>query len=173
MTKEGSAISGSAGAVDGPSAEGPIGAPEHGSGIGTVPRRRPLVSGLELGALPTAVGCGRDHARRVLREWGLSQLADDAGLLVSELLTNALRATWTLDPPAPISLRLLADDQQLIIEAWDRCAEGPELRPRHSGDDEHGRGLVVVQALSRRWGVRRMSGDVKVVWCELGISARP
>ncbi len=167
-------MSGSTDAVDGgPATEqmaGSMGSPEHGSGVGTVPRQWPLASGLELGALPTAVGCGRDHARQVLQEWGLSDLASDAELLVSELLTNALRATWALDPPAPVSLRLLANDQQLIIEVWDRCVEGPELRPQHSGDDEHGRGLMVVNALSNRWGVRRVSENVKVVWCELHLS---
>jgi hypothetical protein len=91
-------MSGSAGAVDGGPSEGGTGAPEHGSGVGTVPRRWPLASGLELGAVPTAVGCGRDHARQVLREWGLSDLADDAEILVSELPTNALRATWGARP---------------------------------------------------------------------------
>jgi anti-sigma regulatory factor (Ser/Thr protein kinase) len=164
-------MSGSAGAVDGsPAAEGGMGAPQHGSSVGTVPRRWPLASGLELGALPTAVGCGRDHARQVLREWGLSDLADDAELLVSELLTNALRATWALDPPAPVSLRLLASDQQLIIEVWDGCVTEPEPRLQPSGDDEHGRGLMVVEALSHRWGVRRVSDNVKAVWCELRVS---
>ena len=139
------------------------------SSTGAVPRLWPLASGLELGTLPTAVGCGRDHARHVLQEWGLQRLAGDVELLVSELLTNALRATWTLDPPAPISLRLLADDRQLVVEAWDECVEEFELHPV-TGDDEHGRGLMVVDALSNRWGVRRVSDRRKAVWCELELA---
>ena len=53
------------------------------------PRTWPRVSKLELGPLPTAIGCARDHAREVLIEWGLGQLVDDCVLLVSELMTNA------------------------------------------------------------------------------------
>jgi anti-sigma regulatory factor (Ser/Thr protein kinase) len=101
----------------------------------------------------------------VLPRWA-SQLVDDAVLLVSELLTNALKASWVLKPPTPIVLRLLANDRQLIIEAWDRWVEGFELQ-RGNPDAEHGRGLTVVTALSRRWGVGRISEDYKVVWCEL------
>jgi anti-sigma regulatory factor (Ser/Thr protein kinase) len=76
------------------------------------------VSSLELGALPTAVGCGRDHTKVILKEWGLGHLIDDAALLVSELLTNALRASWgALQPPPPLVLLLLSDGQRLVIEA--------------------------------------------------------
>jgi hypothetical protein len=53
---------------------------------------------------------------------------------------------------------------------WDRCVTEPEPRPPPSGDDEHGRGLMVVGALSHRWGVQRVSDDVKAVWCELRLS---
>jgi anti-sigma regulatory factor (Ser/Thr protein kinase) len=139
---------------------------EPSSGAGTVSTDWPLISQLELGPLATAIGCGRDHARLVLSEWGLGHLADDAVLLVSELLTNALKASWALTTPAPIVLRLLANDRQLIIEAWDQWVEGFELR-RGAPNAEHGRGLTVVDALSRRWGVGRISQDYKVVWCEL------
>ena len=53
----------------------------------------PLLSYLELGALPTAVPCARLHARHVLWEGGLNGLAPDSELLVSELVTNAVNAT--------------------------------------------------------------------------------
>lgn len=139
---------------------------ERSSSAGTVSSDWALISKLELGPLATAIGCGRDHARQVLREWGLGQLADDAVLLVSELLTNALKASQALRVPTPIVLRLLANDQQLIIEAWDSWVEGFDLQSR-SSDDEHGRGLQVVAALSRRWGVGSISEQYKVVWCEL------
>ena len=63
--------------------------PEHGPDIGPTPR--PYVSGwtmgsyLELGALPSAVPSARLHARLVVGEWGLEELADDVELIVSEL----------------------------------------------------------------------------------------
>src|ERR1700752_2723959 len=85
----------------------PAGISELGSGAGPALNDWPLVSDLELGPLPTAAGCARDHTRNVLAEWGLSQLASDAATLVSELLTNALRASWRLEEPLPVALRLL------------------------------------------------------------------
>jgi anti-sigma regulatory factor (Ser/Thr protein kinase) len=141
---------------------------EPSSSSGTASTDWPLISKLELGPLGTAVGCGRDHARLVLAEWGLGHLVDDAVLLVSELLTNALKASRALRTPTPIVLRLLANDRQLIIEAWDRWVEGFELK-HGAPDAENGRGLSVVAVLSRRWGVGRISEDYKAVWCELVI----
>ena len=118
------------------------------------------------GALPTAVGCGHEHAWLVLMEWGFGHLADDAVLITSELLTNALQASQALGNSTPIALRLLANDEQLIIEAWDQWVENHHLE-RSPGDDEHGRGLAVIEALSNRWGTGRLSDDYKVVWAEL------
>jgi anti-sigma regulatory factor (Ser/Thr protein kinase) len=142
---------------------------EPSTGAGTASTNWPLISQLELGPLPTAIGCGRDHAELALAEWGLDHLADDAVLLVNELLTNALKASRALPIPTPIVLRLLADDRQLIIEAWDQWTKGLELR-RAAPDADHGRGLQVVAALSRRWGVDRISEQHKAVWCELSVT---
>src|SRR5260370_23945131 len=96
---------------------------EQVSGVGTVSHDWPLVSTLEFGSLPTAVGCARAHTRSVLAEWGLQQLVDDAVTLTSELITNALQISWTLKERPPIVLRLLANEQQLLIAAWDQCVE--------------------------------------------------
>jgi anti-sigma regulatory factor (Ser/Thr protein kinase) len=128
----------------------------------------PYVSALEFGALATAIGSARAHTRTILAEWGLRHLADDAATLVSELLTNALHASWTLPHSPPVALRLLANRHALVIEAWDQCVEGYDLMTcRPTDDSEHGRGLMVVAALSNRWGVRRASLNYKVVWCEI------
>jgi anti-sigma regulatory factor (Ser/Thr protein kinase) len=128
----------------------------------------PRVSCLELGPLPTAVGCAREHARAVLLEWDLGALADDAATLVSELMTNAMKASRALKVPKPIALRLLANHQQLIIEVWDQNPNDP--RPRAAdADSEGGRGLAVIEAYSNRWGYRRVSANLKVVWCELTV----
>ena len=143
-------------------------APVPGPAAGTARQEWPLVSALEFGSLPTAVGSARAHTRGILAEWGLGSLADDAGIVVSELLTNALRASWKRDDRPPVALRLLANHRRLIIEAWDQCADdgqpAPELPPDNA---DHGRGLLVVAALGNSWGVRRASFSLKVVWCEL------
>src|SRR3989442_1360431 len=57
----------------------------------------PLSTTLPLGALPGATPCARMHARAVLTEWGLGDLADAAELIVSELVTNAVRASTAPD----------------------------------------------------------------------------
>ena len=127
-----------------------------------------MVSSLELGALPTAAGCARLHATSVLLEWELGVAVDDAELLVSELVTNALEASWSLDDRPPIALRLLANHESLLIEVWDRSPVDPVAGP---GDPsaERGRGLEIVTALSDRWGFRQVSASLKVVWCELAL----
>jgi len=150
---------------------------EPSSSAGTVSDPWPHQNFIEMGALPTAVACGRAHALTVLLEWELDELVEDAILLVSELLTNALNASLTLPVPTPIALGLLADNERLIIEAWDRCVGGGQLDVvRHDdANAEQGRGLMIVEALSQRWGVRRPSYSFKIVWCELliGHHGRP
>src|SRR6266851_1102428 len=77
---------------------------EPGSGAGPafqpdgapMPSDWPLQSHLDLGALPTAPGCARLHARHVLWEWGLEPLSETVELLVSEIVTNAIRAAREL-----------------------------------------------------------------------------
>jgi anti-sigma regulatory factor (Ser/Thr protein kinase) len=121
---------------------------------------------LELAPLPGAIPSARLHAVAVLHEWGLRDLADDAALIVSELMTNAAEASVALPDRPPIALRLLASDRSLIIEAWDHSPR--DLEPREpDADDESGRGLTVVAALSDRWGWERTGHHRKVVWAEL------
>jgi len=121
----------------------------------------PLETRLELSPFPSAVPCARIHARLVLLEWSLSHLADDAELIVSELTTNAIRATGH-----PIALFLTVDRHVLLIEVWDTQREA--LRPEpHAIDAESGRGLELVSILSDRWGVRYPETGGKVVWARL------
>jgi anti-sigma regulatory factor (Ser/Thr protein kinase) len=136
---------------------------EHGSGTGVTVHR---TSFLELAPLPTAVPCARLHTVHVLHEWGLRALADDAALIVSELITNAADASMVLPDRPPIALRLLAGGKFLLIEAWDQSPL--DLEPRDAdASDESGRGLTVVAALSHRWGTERTGRHRKVVWAEL------
>jgi anti-sigma regulatory factor (Ser/Thr protein kinase) len=139
---------------------------EHSSGAGPVSNTWPLVSSLELAALPTAVACARLHARLVLGEWKLDHLVGDAMTLVSELLTNAVRATRSAGTGGLVFLRLLADGWQLLIEVWDQSPDDP--KPQAVGHDaEHGRGFMVIETISNRWGYYRVNANLKVVWCEL------
>lgn len=123
---------------------------------------------LELAPLPGAIPCARLHAVHVLHEWGLRALAEDAALIVSELMTNAADASIVLPERPPIALRLLASDKSLVIETWDHSPL--DLEPRDADpDDECGRGLTVVAALSDRWGCERTGYRRKVVWAELAL----
>src|SRR5215471_11048227 len=89
--------------------------PGPGSGFG----RWRLTSRLELGPLPSAVPCARLHAKHIFREWGLVHVADDAELIVSELMTNALEAAAPLPDIQAITLYLHASDDYLMIGVWD------------------------------------------------------
>jgi anti-sigma regulatory factor (Ser/Thr protein kinase) len=132
---------------------------------GTAFRR---TSFLELAPLPGAIGCARLHAVAILHEWGLRGLAEDAALIVSELMTNAAEAALLLPDRPPVTLRLLASEKSLVIEVWDRSPL--DLETREAGPDaECGRGLTVVAALSDRWGWERTGHQRKVVWAELAV----
>jgi len=139
------------------------------------PGPRPVLhrtSYLELAPLPSAVPCARLHAVHVLHEWGLRDRADDAALIVSELMTNAADASMVLPERPPIGLRLLAGEKSLTIEVWDQSPHDLESREADL-DAECGRGLTVVAALSDRWGSERTAHRRKVVWAELALSAPP
>src|SRR5215470_13977318 len=121
----------------------------------------PFQSHLELGALPTAVPCARMHAKQVVIEWGLSELADTTELLVSELMTNGLRASAGLTSPI-VRLRLASDGRCVVIHVWDGSSQMP-VRLDPGPDSEHGRGLLLVDTLAEDWGAYRTAGG-KVVW---------
>src|SRR5579872_4312394 len=123
-------------------------------------------SALELAPLPGAIPCARLHAVHVLHEWGLRELADDAALIVSELMTNAADASVALPERPPITLRLTVTGKSLVIEVWDQSPLDLEPREAAAGA-ECGRGLTVVAALSNRWGCERTGYRRKVVWAEL------
>jgi anti-sigma regulatory factor (Ser/Thr protein kinase) len=100
-----------------------------------------LSSSLEFAPLPTAVPCARLHTVHVLHEWGLRTLGDDAALIVSELMTNAVDASVVLPERPPVALRLLASERSLLIEVWDQSPLGVEPREADA-DAECGRGLT-------------------------------
>lgn len=138
----------------------------------------PLRNSLQLGALPTATPCARLHARHVFREWGITAIAETAELLVSEIVTNGVKAAQLLEQKPPIWLRISADSVRLLIEVWDGNIQPPQPRQLENGlpspGDEGGRGLFLVEMLSRQWSWRLTEEPRgKVVWCELDVRETP
>jgi anti-sigma regulatory factor (Ser/Thr protein kinase) len=123
----------------------------------------PLRDFLELGALPSAVSCTRLHARLVIQEWGLAALADNIELLVSELMTNAVHASWRVGSAASVRLWLLADRERVLIMVWDASPHAP-VRAEVSAEAESGRGLMLVEAISTQWGTSATPSGGKTVW---------
>ncbi len=117
----------------------------------------------KLAAKLTAAKRARSLIRTPLRRWGLADLTPVAELVVSELVTNAVRYAQ-----GTIGLRLV-NERGLFIEVLDDSAALPRLRHAEE-DDERGRGLQVVSQLASRWGTRR-AGTGKVVWAELAAPA--
>ncbi|UJV39774.1 SpoIIE family protein phosphatase [Streptomyces sp. AMCC400023] len=113
----------------------------------------------DLAAEPAAVARARAHVTRQLRDWGLAELEFTAELVVSELVTNAIRYGRP-----PVRLRLIRD-RTLICEVSDSGGTTPHLR-RARGYDEGGRGLLLVAQLAEHWGTRRARRG-KTVWAEL------
>lgn len=138
----------------------------------------PLQVSLELGALPSAVGCARLHARNVMYEWNLPFVADTVELVVSELVTNAVHASTGPDGRPRygaktglphVHLRLSSDRARVFIEVWDQDPRVPVAKAA-GGNDESGRGLMLVDALCERWDSAVASGwDGKVVWAEVRV----
>jgi hypothetical protein len=142
----------------------------------------PLISDLgPLGALPTAPRLARGFINVVLTGWGLAPLTEVTELLVSELTTNVVQASTgpdgnpRYDDAGKLPLlwvRLLSDRSVLMVEVWDNLPEAfgtPVLR--HPGpDEESGRGLEMVDALSEDWGWESVpGGEGKRVWAMLGL----
>jgi anti-sigma regulatory factor (Ser/Thr protein kinase) len=125
----------------------------------------PYQTFLELGALPGAVPCARLHTRLVLREWGLAALSDSTELLLSELVTNAVRASRAVWHDA-VRMWLVSDLGRVVVFVWDASPQ-PPTRADPGEDAESGRGLLLVEALSERWGFFGYDGGGKVTWALL------
>ncbi|MEU7555557.1 SpoIIE family protein phosphatase [Streptomyces sp. NPDC044571] len=120
---------------------------------------RQQVAVWELDADPQAVGRARAAASAQLRAWGLDDLVFTTELVVSELVTNAIR--YAAD--GPVQLRLIRD-QTLICEVSDSGHTSPHLR-HAANDDEGGRGLFIVAQTTQHWGTRYTSTG-KIIWAE-------
>ncbi|MET8413278.1 ATP-binding SpoIIE family protein phosphatase, partial [Streptomyces sp. NPDC005195] len=113
----------------------------------------------DLPADPAAVSRARDHIAEKLASWGLTDAAPTTELIVSELVTNAIRHAQP-----PIQLRLIHHAGSLVCEVADGSSTSPHLR-RARTFDENGRGLFIVAQLAERWGTRH-SHHGKTIWAE-------
>jgi anti-sigma regulatory factor (Ser/Thr protein kinase) len=150
----------------------------YASPVVSVPQDTPAFSGCSLSPSPDAARRARSFTRQTLASWGLAELADDAQVIVSELLANAVRHTgvrhagarqpdggpgaWT----AALGLWLLNHADGLMCVVTDPSDSAPTLK--QPGDSsESGRGLHLVHALSDHWGWTRLSERGKAVWAIL------
>ncbi|WP_411070327.1 SpoIIE family protein phosphatase [Streptomyces sp. cmx-4-25] len=109
----------------------------------------------------SAVGVARDHVEEQLRKWNHPADPSTATLLVSELVTNAIRYG-----AAPVTLRLITDSTTLTCEISDAGQAAPHLR-HAKAVEEGGRGLLICAVLADNWGMRYSAGG-KTVWAEIG-----
>ncbi|QES43018.1 MULTISPECIES: ATP-binding protein [Streptomyces] len=134
-------------------------------------------------ALPAryeAVGSARQFTRKTLGQWDLDERFDDIALVVSELVTNALRHALPADTPRdhhhqepPVRLHLMHWATRLVCAVRDPSDESPVARD--TDDDfsaESGRGLFLVDSFSDSWGWHPLAGALrgKVVWALFSLS---
>ncbi|MBC9717891.1 ATP-binding protein [Streptomyces sp. TRM66268-LWL] len=127
-------------------------------------------------ALPAryeAVRGARQFTRSTLTEWQLDDRFDDVALVVSELVTNALRhalpADTVRDDAAPVRLHLMRWSSRLVCAVRDPSQESPVSREEEAYEDfsaECGRGLFLVESFADSWGWHPLAGTLggKVVW---------
>ncbi|MFI6941216.1 ATP-binding protein [Streptomyces sp. NPDC050418] len=127
-------------------------------------------------ALPAryeAVRGARQFTRRTLTEWQLDDRFDDVALVVSELVTNALRHALPADTAraddAPVRLHLMRWSSRLVCAVRDPSQTSPVSRDEEAFEDfsaECGRGLFLVDSFADSWGWHPLAGTLggKVVW---------
>jgi anti-sigma regulatory factor (Ser/Thr protein kinase) len=139
---------------------------------GPATRTRALV----FGAVDTAPADARATLRECLSQWQLSHLEDDSAQILSELVANAVAASRQAalpdGTPAAITVSFAVIDDELWLRAWDPDPLPPPADYTPCTWDEHGRGLVIVKALSHRWGTTPATNGGKHVYATLRTSAQ-
>jgi len=122
------------------------------------------------GPLPDTVPTARTRTKVVLREWDCAPADRAADILtvVSELASNAVRASAALPGSRPVRVWVCSDLARVLVQVGDESLAQP-VRVLPGPEAEHGRGLLVVQAFSSAWGwfPATAHGLAKIVWAEL------
>ena len=121
------------------------------------------VATLRLPAHPASSRAARSFTAEHLRSWGCDQTVDDATLLVSELVTNAV-----LHARAPVDVVVRKGRTSVRIEVFDEGTGVPQFNFSEI-DSLHGRGLGLVQAVASRWGINEDRDGCKTVWIEISL----
>jgi anti-sigma regulatory factor (Ser/Thr protein kinase) len=111
---------------------------------------------LRLGPVHTAPATARGSTTEFLLSCGLSELAEAAQLVVSELVTNAMLASRALISerrplPPPMGFSISASPDWVLVEVWD-CSDVPPVITAPGEFSENSRGLLLVEAYANRWG---------------------
>lgn len=123
----------------------------------------PLCSHLRLPAVTEAVPIARHHTRLKLARWGLYDHLDAVQLVVSEMVTNAVQAAAGTPRPY-LRMWLCADQDAVLVQVWEAADQLPVWRDADP-DADHGRGLIIVSALSKDCGWYRPAAlPGKIVW---------
>ncbi|WP_439675118.1 ATP-binding protein [Embleya sp. MST-111070] len=145
--------------------------------IGTRPR---YVANIWLAAVPTAVTCSRVFVKHTLAQWGVPGLYDTAALVITELVTNAVKETGVMTP-APsweemeglniVDVRVLGFVDHVSIHVWDASLNPPVMSSTDpAGDAVGGRGLILVDEFSQHVGHFFPKTGGKVVYADLSLT---
>ncbi|KUO18440.1 serine/threonine protein kinase [Streptomyces dysideae] len=134
-----------------------------------------FTTSIRLAAVSSAVPCSRMFVRDILDRWKLGDYIEVAELVVSELVTNAVKMTGITDPEPKtwdiraehvIGVQLRTTNGSLFVEVWDRIVDAPVAK-NPDNNTEGGRGLMLICAMAKQWDVYRPQSGGKVVWAEL------
>ncbi|MGW0864703.1 ATP-binding protein [Streptomyces sp. NPDC002611] len=139
------------------------------------------VARLHLVTAASAVAVAREFVHLTVHHWKLDDYTADATLMMSELVSNAVKATgfydrqpmpWEITAQHVMALQLRAVGDELYVEVWDRSPHEP-VKQHVTADAEGGRGLHLVEALSQKWGIYHPPAGGKIVWALLTTTKLP
>jgi len=151
----------------------PNGLPPWADGEGRVGRLQMAVRDFRHD--PYAARSAREFTVASLRAWELEPLIDDAAVVISELVTNAVRHSTGGVPharPLPeVKVILCHTERSMLCAVTDPCDQGPRLR-EPGNEAESGRGLQVVDGVSEMWGWAPLETRGKAVWAAFALPSR-
>lgn len=126
---------------------------------------------LTTGAGDDAHRAARAHIRDTLTRWGLAPLIPDAVQITAELVANAI--TQAASPRDPVTIAIAQHSREICISVWDPSPDPPPRHHQPGQWDEHGRGLLIITALSHHWDWHPAPGGGKHTWATLLTESPP